>query len=733
MKPRTVTWKEVSSQITSFESSYAKNKERARKFVKFAIPGDQWDDGQENKRRIANKESMVFNLCLKQLTRMRAQAEDIEFSVDISPTNKEVQEDVAASTASKLLLNSIVLGGNVTRNNNDALEKCCEAGYSFLEVNFARESEKTLNCIPVTILHKDPSIAFWDLNAMDPTKIDGHFCGINKVLSKREVICTYPILRGPEKESYYNITASYNKVVDYWYRDKTLADFVLLNTGIYKRKDCLTVDDESNLMTKQGAARYESDNSIDAGDLPLVKQDYISCIYFMRFLNEKVLENPKKFPLDDLPLVFHHGLTFWDPDDTDFTMPLVYPMEGAQKLHNYLNSQVATQAKNISADKYFLGSEHVVTQQAKQNAKKVNTHEGALIFDGNVGTIRRESGGQLSQTLLEASQMVKAEMDEIGGAMMETQSAQNAVISGVALDKITRNMNVFNKHIIGKHIVFVNTIGKLFKQMIPKIITEQRTMVSKNKDGSGQVIIINEVLPTGEIKNSVKDFTDNYDWSISASPDFTMQKENTVRYLSQILSLNPQLLTLFGDMYARCLDTPDAGELERRFASQIDPSLIQFSQGMITEQQYKEAQQQSQQQKQQQQVEASQLDPQVQAANAMASAEHRKAAAKEQDSITNRLKVLEDSVQERNKLIVALANLASKSNQFEKQHANEQIQTQLDINDQMISSFKDAAENVESQVSQQDQQNQQNQQQQQGGQPPQEQQGGMDNAAATAD
>ena len=726
MGSQKITWKEVQSQINAFESAYSKNKERARKFIKFAIAGDQWDSGQTNKRRLANKESMVFNLCLKSITRMRAQSEDIEFGIDIAPTNKEVQEDVATSTASKLLLNTIVLAGNVTRNNNDALEKCCEAGYSFLEVNFARENDKTLNCIPVTILHKDPSIAFWDLNAMEPTKIDGYYCGLNKVLSRREVFCTYPKLRNKEKESYYNISPSNNKVVDYWYREQELKDFVLLNTGVYKRADSLTVDDESNLMTQKGVAKYEYDNSMDAGELPLVKQDYVSCIYFMRWLNEKVLENPKKFPLNDLPLVFHHGLTFWHPDDTDFTMPLIFPMQDAQKLHNYINSQIATQAKNISSDKYFFGAEHVMTQQAKEFARKINTHEGGFIFDGNVASIRREMGGQISQTLLESSQMVKAEMDEISGAMMETQSAQNTVISGEALDKITRNINAFNKHIIGKHIVFVNTVGKLFKQMIPKIITEQRTMVAKNKDGSGQVIMINEVLPTGEIRNSVRDFTDNYDWTITASPDFTMQKENTVRYLSQILSLNPQLLTLFGDMYARCLDTPDAGELERRFASQVDPALIQFSQGMITEQQYKEAQQQAQQQKVQQQVQMSQLDPQVQAANAMASAEHRKAAAKEQDSVTARLKVLEESMAERNKLVVSLANLVSKSEQFNKQNALDEIQTQLNINDQMIGSFKDAAESVEAQVQQQNQQQQQPQQQQPG-----QQQGEMNAAAPT--
>lgn len=675
----------IKMQIQEWESKFKENNSRGADMINFIACGKQWEPGVVDSRTRSNKESLTLNVCNKELKKMLSQNAEIEFSIDVHPSTKEAKENIQESNVFSLLMNNIALSENITRGLTDTFDKSASFGYAFGEVNFKRINNDELSLYPVYIPHRDPRLGFWDTNAFSPTKIDGKFCGIKRSLTEKELKS-----KGYSDKTLgkCNVQQKDNVVVDYWWREEVEADFYLLKGGSYKRKDLLTYDDKNNLMTKEMLSAIKmSDNMEMVYDL--VMPGTMDIIYFKRICNFIDLDAHKEYPTFDLPLLYHGSFTIWTPDVTSYTIPFGYELKGAQKLLNFVNSQIATQAKNSSSDKWLFGPQHVETQQQMENAAEINKKEGGLSFGGDISQIRRERAAEVSMSLIQMSQSLKQIIDEINGAMIDPNNAQQTVISGEALDKITRNMRLMNDKALAKHIFFVNDVAMVIGQMIPKIITEERAIVIKKKDGSSDTIVVNESLGDGEIKNNIKDIRNKFNYNVKASQNETMQKENTVRYLIQSYQIQPTLLNDTADIYFRNLDCKDSAELSRRAIAKIDPDLIAFSQGEITEDEYRQLTIKKQQAASDRQKQAVLDSPDYQSAVATAAAEHRKADAYQKDADTKRIKTLGDIINKENSNDIELAKVLLDHEQGEAAHSIQVLEKSMDVNNQMIDRMRE--------------------------------------------
>lgn len=663
---KAVKCEKIEKQYQGWLDHYSENKKRGEDAIDFFIANNQWEGYVVSERQARNQESLTFNLGIKHLRRAHTQMGEMEFNLDLSPINTKYQDNINETAAFRLLLNSILLNDDTLDKFNNAGKKCLNYGYAFAEVNFGYENHETLNLEPKLIIHKDPSIAFWDKNALEPTKVDGRFAGFCRTLTDKELIEKYPSLK---KANW--LKAKENKVYDYWWREYIDKEFVTLKTGVQKRVDLLTADDKVEKNAKK-----------------IIKK--ICCIYYQRICGDKVLEEPDEFPTKDLPLVYHPGLTEWHPTKGDITLPYCVYMTGSQKLHNYLLSQAASQSKNCSSDKWLFGNEHVTTTTERENAQNINKRDGGFSFGGDLEKIRREQPAQISESLIELAQITKQEIDEINGAMIDTQNAQQTVIAAQALDKITHNMEAIQMYFMERHIVFVNQIGKLYRQMIPGLYTQERTLMVKKKDGVGQAVVINQDAGTGSLINNIKDINNNFYYEIKAGPSSTMQKENTLESLKEIYQIDPTMFKATAHIFFRNLESKDSEELSRIAMALGDQSLIQYSQGEISLDDYKVAKTNEMQDKLKQQQMLASMDPQVQSANAVAAAEHRKAAAAEYNAQTGRIKAINDAEQKQQELKLQVVELVTTGDLERTKHQLEALNIQIKRNQQYIDALHES-------------------------------------------
>jgi hypothetical protein len=660
---KAVKTEKIEKQYYAWIDEYSENKKRGETAIDFIIADNQWDGNTVTERRELNQESLTFNLSIKHLRRAHTQMGEIEFTLDLSPTNNKYDDNVDEMAAFRLLLDSIVLNDETRDKFNEAGRKCLNYGYAFAHVSFGYEDYETLNLEPKLIIHKDPSIAFWDKTSLHPTKVDGRFCGLCRTLTEEELVKKYPSLK---KANWLH--RKENKVFDYWWREYEDMDFITLTTGVQKREDLLTSEDMQMVDKKKEKVKSP-----------------VCTIYYQRTCGEKVLEGPIEYPTKNLlPLVYHPGLTEWHPMKGDITIPYCQYMIGTQKLHNYVMSQGATQAKSCNSDKWFFNKEHVTTPTERDNAKNINKRGGGMTFNGDLAKIRREQPAEISQSLLTLAQQTKQEIDEINGAMIDTQNAQQTVIAAKALDKITHNMEAINMWFMNGHITFVNQIGRVYREMIPQLYTQERAIIVKKKDGSGHTITINQDAGTGALINNIKDINNNFKYEITAGPSSTMQKENTVKYLTEVYQINPAMFQATAHIFFRNLQTQDANELSRIAMAMGDQSLIKYSQGEINMEEYQQAKEEEMQKKMQQQQQMASSDPQVQGAQAMAAAEHRKAAAAEFNAQTSRIKAINDAEQKQQELKLQVVELVMNGKIENNKQQLEALNTQIRRNQQYI-------------------------------------------------
>jgi hypothetical protein len=178
--------------------------------------------------------------------------------------------------------------------------------------------------------------------------------------------------------------------------------------------------------------------------------------------------------------------------------------------------------------------------------------------------------------------------------------------------------------------------------MIPVYYRENRVMQLKGSDGATQRIEINKEVeqPNGMkvIENNIKDLSFNYEYSITASPSQMMQNKNTQTELTALYQLFPQAIPATIDIYAKSLDIKTNDLISRRLGASIPQNLLDYSNGKITIDQYRELQKQQQAQQMQQQQQQMMSNPEIQYTQAKTQKEMADAQTARYNAETARIK-----------------------------------------------------------------------------------------------
>jgi len=640
-----MTYEEISKSIQRWKSSYTSNNSRGESCIDFVTSNNQWEAATESDRESLNKETLTLNNSIKYLNRAINQARQIDFSLDIMQRNSEY--DMEECNAFKLFVKHMY---NSKENNSkffNAYEKAMNYGYSVAFIRYGRESEFTLNQLPYIKIMEDPSCCFFDVNAKTRTKTDGNYSGYMVTTLKDDLIDM-----SPNFEDNKNVLDS-NEVIYYFFRKKKKGVFTKFKSGEYKLSSLITMQDKDNF-------------ELDEMGNPITKKDWVSEIFMRMYLNKEQVGKTIKYPSNDLPFVYHPMLTSWTPktgaNSNYETYPYTFYMKGAQRLHNFVMSQIATVLKFSSATKWLFRPEHLQNEDNKDHARNINGLEGGLVFPGGADLPPpvKVPPDEIPMSLMQMGQQTNAEIDSISGAMMEMQPSDNVNISGKAMREFTKNIQMMNTGLVASHIEFISECCKIITQILVNIVTEQRLLCVKDNNGKMVDVIINKKDASGNvIKNDIKDLQNSFYYEVVASPNQTMQDENTVMALQTMYQFNPQLFSVTGDILMESLDIPKSAELAKRIRATMDQDLLAYGNGEISDKQFQEikakkAQKQKQEMEQQQQPI---IQAHAQAAKGMAQAEIAKAQAANQDAATNKAKAESDALDKQTKNELALLKI----------------------------------------------------------------------------
>lgn len=584
------TSKKIFKLFEGWASKMEKSWERGENSLTFNHQNNQWSVSGES-QSADTKENFIFNQINTLLKQAKAQGRDIDLSLSLKSLHLNSNKD--EENAFKLLVYNLMLDGSNSRHLAQSLDNVYDFGQSVFHVKNIREDEATLNQILKIDCIKDVTQTFFDYGAPSPTFHDGKFCGIKRKISRKALMKKY---KGTLKEAI--LKKDDNEIVDFWYKKKVPATYILLTTGEYKRED---------LINKQHDSVVE--------EAPIKGERTI--IGYCRVLEdcERFLEK-QDLDYEFLPMVLNNGGMPWIGQEIN-TYPFGYYLQDSQILLNYCGSTIADIMKTQTSDIWLFEEQHIQgDSKKKDNARDINKIDGGVEFSGDVSRIRRETATPIQGSLLGFFGQMQQTLKNLAGSYFDENGAKLKEMSGVALDKVFNRMDLAQNPVIIAHLHAINILGEVMRAMIPVYYTQNRTIEVTDELGVVKNIEINkeEAQPNGMIavKNNIKNLSKNYTYKISVSPSRRLQKQNVLTELQTLYQAYPQAIPATIDIYTQNLDIQGAEIISRRLGANIPQSLLEYGNGTLTYPQYEQKMQAEQQQHMQQAAQMQQNSPQAQ-------------------------------------------------------------------------------------------------------------------------
>lgn len=553
-----------------WRSYYDENDQRGESCVGFVM-GDQWDVGIVKDRDLRGEESLVFNVASKHLLRVKGEAAKLDLSLTIKGDN--IAPDILKE--GRQVLKRLVLSNHHLKAFRDVLNQVYDYGYGALLVDTKRLSPKDPMEEPSLNVVQDLRSCFWDIEAPDDFKTEGRYCGIKYQVQRKQLLGMDRRL-GSAK-SFSTNRDDYCDVTDFWYREPF---------------------EETWYFTQDGKWHKDWDGSY------IVKRKVQNVqVKFMRIVDKVVTIGPIDYYTDTkLPLIYWKGLEGILKNGASSqvkTLPYIYNIVDAQHFVNFAGSALVSRLKKLG------GSKVIVTDSMIENKENY-----WYDFNRNSGVfqVNETDEGQMPQPMVLPAEALDASllntlqsslqiMDQLAGVNQAQQGAQEGVATNAGLHRQIMQGNILQNVILSNHLNAINEVGHVLKEMIPKVIIEERFL--------GEGLYINK--PTAEhtpsapkVRNDIRQLFETIDYNIEYGASSDAEKAANLVAIKEIISTNPSIAPYFADEFAANLNTANSDQLRRRMEALMPPGIQQVGEGLMSVEEYQQMQQanQAQQQKQ---------------------------------------------------------------------------------------------------------------------------------------
>jgi len=264
-------------------------------------------------------------------------------------------------------------------------------------------------------------------------------------------------------------------------------------------------------------------------------------------------------------------------------------MKDVQRMYNFWTSSAVEAVGLHGKQPYFAAIAAI--QGFEDEWDSLNTDDVAYLPYNHVDSAGnpipvpvKQEGAPIPAAYLQGMKTASDEMQAISGQYdaQTGQSVNNQ--SGVAIDNLQRKGDVATYHLIDNAEMAKLFTTALLIDLIPKIYDTPRVVRIVGEDNKEGEIEINPNLPvaresqqteTGEIRNIFNPSVGRYDVQPATGANYaTGRREQSAALLSLVTS-NPALWDIAGDLIASSLDFPLSEEIATRLATRINPPPVE--------------------------------------------------------------------------------------------------------------------------------------------------------------
>jgi hypothetical protein len=543
-------------------------REQAAEDIRFVnLPGSQWDEAQKKKR--GKRPCYEFNLLRQHCRQITGDQRQARPSIKV----RAVEDDDAegAQLRQGLILN-IEGQSNAERAYDTGFSFAAEGGFGCWRIvtEYSDDDawEQDIRIKEV----RDPFAVWFDPSAVQYDRRDARFAFYEENLPRAVFEARYPKAAVTEFDGANPHGDWFGKdtvrVAEYWVKKPVKRTILLLSDG--RSVDADEVAASLDELAAQGiTVKRERE----------VQTDKV-CMYVVS--GAEVLSGPHEWPGKFIPLVPVYGDLVYI-DGRDVYSGVVRHAKDAARLVNYTTTTAMETVAKLPKVPYLVTPKMLEGAGVKQMWERAATEDPLFLPytpDANApgGRPVREAGPDFPAALVNLSGVFQDLTKGVTGIHDVSRGANPGQQSGKAILALQNKGDVANFNYQDNLARSIRYTGEILLDLIPKVYDTERVVRVLGRDGGEKFEKINAMVQDQQTGQWVKvnDLSaGKYDVTVTTGPSFSTQRAEMVELMNGLFQSQPQAFPLFGDLFFKALDAPQAQEMAERAKFLLPPPLQQ--------------------------------------------------------------------------------------------------------------------------------------------------------------
>lgn len=556
---------EIRQNLKTAEEYWQDNYERGVEDKEFVtVEGAQWEKGAVAKRRADGKPSLEFNLsrayCRQQINTQRQNRPQAK----VIPVDNGADVDVAAIIEG--LIKDTEEGSDAESAYDTAAENAVYGGIGFFRIITDYVNELSFNQEPRFMPVHNPHAVYIDPLSRSLDGSDMNWAIVGEWVKKTDIEKQYGKdalvdVDFEEYSSWCNEVDDTIRIAEYFKKTQVQDKLWMLEDG--------TSGYKSELLEKYG---YTEEEALASGFIINERDTTRTEIKWFKVSGSKVLEETI-FPGQYIPIVPVYGeVTFVEEERHIFS--LVHFAKDPQRLYNYWKSTEAHILQKNQDDvlvvdaKGISGFEDQWRNPGSYAAVMYNyTDENG----GQNGLPQRIGAAQPPVGILNAAESAKTAITDILNMHAPVMGGQGNETSGVAIGMRQRQSETAHFHLQDNLNKSIRHGARILLGLYQALYTVPMMRRIIGADGEAKMVGLLQ-------ENGDGIFTDitvgRYDVRMDTGPSFNTQREQNFALMMQLLSMNPQLFSLIGDILLQNSPLLNAKEIAERIKTTMPPQVL---------------------------------------------------------------------------------------------------------------------------------------------------------------
>jgi Phage P22-like portal protein len=537
------------------------NRAEALEDLKFAA-GDQWPVEIQNSRNLEARPCLTINKIDAYVRQVTNQQRQQRPRIKVHGMNSQSDAKVAEILTG--ICRHIEVNSDADHSYDNAFNYAvrCGFGYWRVKTDYVREDSFDQE-IYIEPIH-NPFTVYFDPNSTLPDGSDAERCLITEVVSKKVFEKMYPdaetgvgfTQKGTGDSNAEWVMKEDIRIAEYWYTERKADQLCLLSDGSKVFRSDLPSDKD---LLARGLVVID--------ERPTLKKQ----VKMIKCTAMEVLEEgdwASKF----IPIIPVYGEEFV-VDNKRKKYGLVRMAKDSQRMYNFWKTALtesvalAPKAKWLLAEGQDEGHENEWAQ-ANIKSMPVLRYKQKDIEGVPAPVPTRIQPEAPPAGIIQAADGINSDMQAVLGIFDANQLATGN-ISGKALNGQQQQIDLTNFHYYDNLTRSIKHTARIILDLIPKIYDQSRVMRIIGDDGKPDLVEINkrqqDEYGVDKILNDVT--VGEYDVVMDTGPGYNSKRIEAVNSMMPLLSADPNLIGVAGDLIFRNMDFPGADVIADRLAA----------------------------------------------------------------------------------------------------------------------------------------------------------------------